>query len=179
MELEYNLSNEDSFINVLFASSQSLKIKKKKRREQYIYPAVYLTMLGILFYINNSPKGILITIILTSIWISLYPYLSRYSIRKKYFKNIGKEQSSDIKIKIKVDKDHFLVSDETGESRIKTTEIDKIIEIKNYFFIRINSTVHLIIPKNQFKDGILDQFIKKVQKWSKNDITEMPDWKWS
>lgn len=181
MELEYNLSYEDSFTGVLFATSQSPITGKRKFREQYIYPAVYLIMLSILFHMNDSLKGILITIILTSLWISFYPYISRFAIRRKYFRNSGSHKNSDIKtkVKLKADKEHFIVSDESGESKIGITDIDKIIETGNYFFIRISSKAHLIIPKNQFKESTLEVFIKKLQKLSKAEIALMPDWKWS
>ncbi len=181
MELEYTLSNKDSFTSVLFATSQSPITRKRRIREKYIYPAVYLIMLSILFHMNDFPAGILITIISTSLWISFYPFISRYAIRRKYFRNSGKQTNSNIKtkVKIKADKEYFTVTDESGESKITITDIDKIIEIKNYFFIRINSKAHLIIPKDQFKEGALDVFIKKIQKLSKADITVMLNWKWS
>ncbi len=181
MELEYTLSNEDSFTSALFVTSQSPVIKKRRRREQYIYPFVYLIMLGILFYINNSMKGILITMILTSLWVSLYPYLSKYAIRRKYFRNLKKQKNSDVKsnVKIKADKASLTVTNEAGQTKINMAEIDRIIEITNYFFIRINSKGHLVLPKAQFKTGELDAFIKKIQKSSNTDISQMMDWKWS
>jgi hypothetical protein len=180
MEIEYALTYEDSFTSILFATSQSPITGKRRTREQYIYPAVYLIMLSILFHMNDFLIGILIAVVLTSLWISFYPYISRFAIRRKYFRNSGKHKNSDIKtkVKLKADKEHLTVTDESGESKITITDIDKIIEIKNYFFLRINAKAHLIIPKNQFKESTLDVFIKKIQKLSKADITKMPDWKW-
>lgn len=181
MEIEYNLSIEDTFTSALFVTSQSPVVKKRRRREQYIYPAVYLALLGTLFYINNSLKGILITIIITSLWISFYPYLSKFAIKRKFFKNSGKRTKTGIQttVKLKTGKEDLTLSDPSGESKISASEIDKIIEIKNYFLIRMNSNAHLIIPKNQLNADTLDSFINQIRKLTKADIINMTDWKWS
>ena len=50
---------------------------------------------------------------------------------------------------IEFEDDAILSKDYTGESRIYLSEIEALIEINDYFFLKCNSGDTLIIPKNR------------------------------
>jgi len=176
MELEFSLSKEDILTGALFLVSQTSITKKRKFREQYIYPVIYCIMMGVLFYINNFFNGIIISVLMTILWMSLYPFLLKFLIRKNI--NKQKKNTEKARVTIKITNDYLDVVDQSGESKIKMPDINRIIEIKDYFLIGIKQTGHLTIPKNQIDTIILNAFIKKISELSNIELTDMMNWKW-
>ncbi len=106
-----------------------------------------------------------------------YPkyFIWRY---KKYYTAFIKENyanrfgQSEI---LEVMNDCILSKDSTGEGKIFLTEIERIDETKNHFFLKITSGLSLIIPKNQLEQ--LNKFKTKLQEIGLT-INDETNWVW-
>lgn len=178
MNLKYSLSRDDSLTGILFLISQAPVTRKRKYIEQYIFPVVYTVMGVILFHINNSGIGI-ITVILSGIfWIVLYPYISKYSIKRKYIKSTGAPKNNKSEVVLTVNPKNLIVNDETGEAKFSIADITRIVELNNCFLIGINYDRHLTVPKNSIETETLNQFIIKISTASQIKVSDMQNWKW-
>jgi hypothetical protein len=111
----------------------------------------------------------------------LYPSYER----KKYIKHYEKHIEENYKNRfgklesLEFEEKQILSKDYTGEGKLFLSEIEELNEIKDYFFLKFNSGVSLIIPKrgidnleqmNQFLNALCSRLNKKHN----IDL----DWRW-
>jgi hypothetical protein len=149
MKLEYSLEKSDFVVFQLYTASKSELIKRKRFRIRIIFPIIYIVLGFISLLINNITLGAFF-ILIGTIWYFFYPkyernqYIKHYQrhIEANYHNRFGKSET------IEFEDDAILSKDYTGESKLYLSEIEKINEIRGYFFLKFNSGVSLIIPKN-------------------------------
>ena len=179
MKIEYTLTEEDFLEYQLYTTSKSESIAKKRLIAKFAVPLMYI-LIGLAFYFyNNNQNAILICIFLSALWLLVYPFYSKYRYKQFYLKNIKRNYIDrlDHVDALKLgNNNYFYIIEQGKEGKIKTADVDKLIELKNHFFLQIKKGGAIIIPKNYvlntetFKKIIIDLNIDYV-----NDT----DWKWN
>ncbi len=76
---------------------------------------------------------------------------------------------------IEIHDDYIFNYDDTGEAKLYTTNIEELIETREYFYIRLKTSNKIIIPKRQVSNH--EQFLDKM-----NEIGFCPrkdlEWEW-
>jgi len=179
MTLKYSLSENDFLQHQLFISSTSETVKKK-RRNTWIMTTLVLLCLGFLFYQSGNKFFTYYFIGLGITALFFYPLYLKSYYKKHYqkfvadtYKNCFGEESTVI-----FREDYVEAFDKTGESKINYTQVEKIIEIGGYFFLRMKTGGSLIIPKRIEEVNTtrteLQNLANKVNVMYVTDL----DWKW-
>ncbi len=150
MEIEYKLSKEDYIEFQLFASTKSETIKRSKKRARNRVPIIYIILGTILLLFADVVIAIGFYLI-GILWYLFYPNLTKRRYIKHYTKYVDENFKNRFETNIKVNfpDNYELIEtiDIEGESNFKTSEIEKIFEIKRYIYVKMKSGSHLIIPK--------------------------------
>jgi len=180
MKLEYALEKSDFVVFQLYTASKSERIKRKRFRIKIIFPLIYL-VLGLFSLLINDIVLCIFFIIVGSAWYLFYPkyesnrYIKHYQsyIDENYKNRFGKSET------IEFEDDAILSKDYTGESKLYLSEIEELNEINEYFFLKFNSGVSLIIPKNGILSSEpLDRYLKDLSSRLKIKHYIDLDWKW-
>jgi len=148
MILEFELYEQDFLEFQLFAASQSKQISKNKLRS-WLLVTLMFAALAVVFYFKSGNSMAIYFGIATIAAALLYPkYLAWYY--KRHFTTYVKENYSyrfGEEVHIEIDNQTIFCKDKAGEGTINTSEIEKVDETDNHFFVKIKSGVSLIIPK--------------------------------
>lgn len=154
MKIEYTLGKSDFLTYQLYAASTSKNIKKNRRNARLI-PPVFFILVGIyLLYRDNSPIGILMFVVLSILWFFFYPMYQKYKYERHYKKHIDENYANRINLSttIEFEKEYITSKNKIGESKIKTSEIKKMIELKSHYLFELLDKQALIIPKISIED---------------------------
>lgn len=152
MLLEYKIEEQDFLDFQLFTASKSKRINKKKRNSWILLTIILLTF-AFYFYLNQNYVLAVYFGIIAIACALFYPkyfkwrYKNHYKsyIRENYSKRFGETVIIDIK-------DGFIYSkDNTGEGKINLTSIERVDETDKHFFLKMNTGISLIIPKNNIQ----------------------------
>ncbi|MFI1772354.1 YcxB family protein [Thalassobellus citreus] len=162
MKLEYSLTNDDFLEHQLYEASKSKRIKRKRFKMRIINPVLFLTF-GIFSYLSDNRLLFpLIMLVFAVLWFFFYPIRAKKTHIKHYKNHIKDHYKNRINklVKLEFNENYIHMYDDTSESKIKTSEIKSLIELKNHFFLKLNTDISLIIPKkiieniNDFKEEI-------------------------
>lgn len=150
MEIEYKLNRIDYIEFQLFASTKSETSKRSKKRARNRVPIIYM-VLGTILLIFADMTIAIVFYLIGILWYLLYPNW----IKRRYVKHYTKYVEENFKnrfetpIKVNFPENYELIetTDIEGESKFKTSEIEKIFDIKRFIYIKMNSGSYLIIPK--------------------------------
>lgn len=160
MKLEYSLNNDDFLEYQLYEASKSKRIKNNRFKTKITFPIIYLILGVFSLIINDRLLFPIIMFLLAALWFLLYPIRSKKRHIKHYKNHIKETYKNRINrnIELEFNKDHVYVKDSGSESKIDTSEIKSLIELKNHFFLKLNTDMSLVIPKrvinnlNNFKE---------------------------
>ncbi|WNH11526.1 YcxB family protein [Thalassobellus suaedae] len=162
MTLEYSLTNDDFLEHQLYEASKSKRIKSKRFKIRIINPVLFI-ILGIFSYLSDNKLFFpLIMLVFAVLWFFLYPIRAKKNHIKHYKNHIKDNYKNRIDklVKLEFNENYIHMHDDTSESKIKTSEIKSLIELKNHFLLKLNTDMSLIIPKrvienvNVFKEKI-------------------------
>ncbi len=155
MEIEFSLSRADYIDFQLFAATKSEIIKKNKRKVRNRLPIIYLILGTILLILEDKAFSIIFYLI-GVLWYLLYPTLTKKRYARHYEKYVDENFKNrfDTLINVKFPDNHELIEtvDFEGESKFKTSEIEKIFEISRFIYIKMKSGSHFIIPKYKIEN---------------------------
>ena len=155
MEVEYSLSRADYIDFQLFAATKSEIVRKNRKKARNRLPIIYLLLGTILLTIDDKIFAILFYSI-GILWYILYPTLTKKRYTKQYEKYLDENFKNryDTSIRVKLAENYELIEtiDNEGESKFKTSEIEKIFEINRFFYIKMKSGTYLIIPKYKIEN---------------------------
>jgi hypothetical protein len=156
MEIEFSLSRADYIDFQLFAATKSERIKKNKRNARNRLPIIYLIIGTILLVVVEDIIFAIIFYLFGVLWYLLYPTLTKRRYAKHYEKYVDENFKNryDTLIKFNLLDNYELIEtiDFEGESKFKTSEIEKIFEIKRFIYIKMKSGSHFIIPKYKIEN---------------------------
>ena len=180
MKLEYKLEKSDFMVFQLYTASRSDRIKRKRFRNKIIIPLIYLA-LGLISLLINEIALCIFFILVGSAWYFFFPkyernrYVKHYQsfIEENYNNRFGKSETIEFENEVILSKDY------TGESKIFLSEIEELNEINEYFFLKFNSGVSLIIPKNGILSSEpLGKYLVDLSTRFKIKHNIDLDWKW-
>jgi hypothetical protein len=179
MELEYTLEKSDFLTYQLFTASQSKSTKNKRLFRWLAIPVLYI-LLGIILYCLREIAFLIAFVTIAIIWFAFFPAYSRWKYKKHFSKHIDEHYKNRFNILCKtvLTEEEIQLSDKTGNTSIKLTEVENIFVISSHVFIKMNSGVSLLIPRDKVDSRILDTFISKLEKSAKIKKTNMTGWKW-
>jgi len=174
MELKYSLTKLDYLTYQLFQASQSKHLRKIKLITWFLIPVLYITI-GIIGLVN-----LIISIGGSILWLIIFPYFTRWVIKNNYSKLIDEQLGNriDKTSKISLENNKILLSDETSERKINTSEVSDIFEIASHVFIRLQQGVSIILPKDKIAKESVASFVSALENQTDINKTEMLDWKW-
>ncbi len=83
-----------------------------------------------------------------------YKKYHKIYIEENYSKRFGQEEI------IEINSDSIFSKNKTGEAKINISEVEKIDETENHFFLKISSGLSLLIPKRELTS--VDVFREKL-----------------
>ncbi|PWG05107.1 YcxB family protein [Polaribacter aquimarinus] len=177
MKITYQLKNSDFLEYQLYTSSKSKLHKKKRLRSRIIVPIFYF-LFG--FYLSNKNDNLLffaVFSLVSIIWFLLYPLYSRWKYKNHFKKHIKENYKNRINksVEILFDDEIIKTKDYSSESKINKTELKELIETKNHYFLKLQTDLSIIIPKDSFVNQ--EEFIKRVKDYGVDYIDEL-SWVW-
>ena len=180
MTLRYSLSEDDYLTHQLYIASKTERIKKQRRRSWLILTFCSL-VLSFLFSENDNKVMMYYFLALGIIILIFYPFYQRRYYRNHYQKYIKENYKNKInEITNLIFGDTFVESfDRTGEGKMYLSEFEKLIEIKEYFFIGLKTGGSLIIPKLKLENiEETKLFLKNLAEKLQIEYSSALDWKW-
>jgi hypothetical protein len=172
--LEYKITKSDYLSHLLYSASHSKMLQKGRWKTRVRVPIVYILGSFILWYLHLTGLAILFFIFGT-LWYFIYPLWSkRYYI--KYYQEVINENNKgndDRPVLVRLNNEYIFTNAEAGEMKIKTKEINEIIELSDLILLKMKNS-SIIIPKKQISDlpalaGWLKQFSIELGINYKND----------
>ena len=177
MVYEYQLGEADFIEYQLFTVSKSPLMLRKKRNSRILLTIGASCIAGY-FYANDN-VGMSYYFALIALLTSLfYPKYYKWRnkkhftnfIRANYVSRFNKPSS------IELTSSQIIARDESGEGRVQLTEVDKVSETKNHFFLKMKSNDSLIIPKAKLSNN---QDLKAEFNKLNILIEDELEWEWS
>lgn len=176
MEFTYKLESIDFLKYQLFTASKSKQIAKKK-----MYGWLVFTLAAALFalycYFNNSTALGVYFGVIAAVWGLFYPKYFSWKYYKHYKSFVTKNYESRFgkTTRVTFSKTHIIATDDSGEGKIKLTEIANVNETSQHLFISFLSGASLIIPKNELVNlNELKEHLTKIG----CSINRELDWRW-
>lgn len=181
MKLNYNLSEQDLLTFQLYTASNSSYIRRARRINWLVVPILYFVF-SVVLYLADSLNFSIGFMLLAILWLIFYPLFQKNRYEKgykrhniEYFKN-----RFDKPIELSFTKEYIASKDESGEGKMKLSELEALHEIQDYYFLKFNSGVSLIIPKKEVAE--LDKLKKLLENLAEKLGIEYKinlEWKWS
>ncbi|MFV0472052.1 MAG: YcxB family protein [Paludibacteraceae bacterium] len=176
MTIEYKINEQDFIDFQLFTASKSDRINRKKKTERILL-TIGSFIIALCFYLtHNTPMMIYFGLVAVVCGL-FYPkyFVWRY---KKYYKSHIKEYYSKRfgqTERIEINNDSVFLKDKIGEGKINLSEIDKIDETNDHFFLKVSTGVSLIIPKREIPNPyvVRDKFADIGLR-----VNDETNWKW-
>jgi len=163
MEFTYKLESVDFLQYQLFTASKSNRITKKKMYGWLVF-SLAASLFAVYCYFNDSTALAIYFGVIAAVWGLFYPkyfswkYYKHYKsfINENYTNRFGKTTT------ISLSKDYVIATDDSGEGKIKTSDIVTVNETSQYLFITFSSGESLIIPKKELAnfDELKNSFVK-------------------
>jgi len=81
-------------------------------------------------------------------------------------------------ITLNINEDNFNIANRESESKINISQLQRIIETKNHFFIKLNPEI-IIIPKSEMELRNFDKNeLYELAKRQKVEVENQLNWKW-
>ncbi len=179
MKIEYTLKEEDFLEYQLYTTSLSKAITKKRLIARFAVPILYVLVAIFFYFYDNNQDAILICIFLGALWLLFYPFYSKHKYKRSYLKHIKKsyadrlDQVDALKLG---NSTYFYIKEQGKEGKIRTTDVDKLIELKDHFFLQMKKQGAIIIPKNYVLNT--EAFKKKIAELN-IDYLNKTDWRWN
>lgn len=177
MKLQYYLSLSDFLEYQLYTSSKSQLHKKKRFRSRVSIPILYFLIGLFLSYQNNDITLVFVFSIVSILWFLFYPMYSKWRYKKYFLKYIKENYKKRINKEVELifKGNHIYGKDVSSETKINSSEIKELIEIKSHFFIKFKTDISLIIPKHCIQNQ--EEFKKIFSDLKVGYINEIT-WKW-
>ncbi|MFV0481537.1 MAG: YcxB family protein [Campylobacteraceae bacterium] len=181
INLTYFLDENDYLEFQLYTASKSKRVKKMMLFDKLVLPLIY-TVIAIAGYVLNLNVIFYLSfVVLAILWFFLYPKYNKFRYKKHYLFSIREHFSKALneEITLLLDDKFLKTSTKSANSSINTSEIECINEIKNHIFIKLNSGVSIILPKDKIED--ISAVINELEKLSQSlNITynKELDWNW-
>ena len=180
MTLTYSLSEPDFYTFQLFTASKSKRIKNQIIKNWIIISLCFLT-LSYTFYDLKMFSLTYYFLGCSVVGLIFYPFYLKWRYKKHYKKHVTETYSNRFGevVNLEITDSHFESSTDSSESKISLTELEKITETENYYFIKLKSAATFIIPKIQLKNLTeVNTFLQNLCVRLKVEFAIELNWKW-
>lgn len=175
MTLEYKINEQDFLDFQLFTASKSDRINKKKRNG-WISLTLGSIIIALYFYLGENTEMTIYFGLVAMVCGLFYPKYFKWRY-KKHYKNYIQDNYSNRFGQIaylEIGSDYILSKDKTGEGKIILSEIERVDETDDHFFLKISTGMSLLIPKRELND------IDKLRdKFKEIELTINDETKWT
>ena len=154
IKIQFALHKADFLMYQLFVASQSSKLKERRNRTKKIIPLLYLILGAIMYVPLEQPIFGAVFAIIAVGWFFFWPireksiYLKYYgAYADEYYINRYGEQ-----MELVFDAEYIYMKTNYSESKIILSHIERLDEIRDYFFIKLLSGASFILPKKKIAD---------------------------
>lgn len=161
MKLEYKTYESDFLEFQLFTASKSERINRKKRNG-WAFLTIGSIVISGYFYLNENTVMTIYFGLCAVVFGLFYPsyfkwrYKQHYkqSVKENYSQRFGKSEV------VEIHGDSITTKDSSGEGKIYISEIDRVDETNNHFFLKLSTGLSLLIPKAELANvnGVRDKF---------------------
>lgn len=176
MKLEYILEKKDFIEYHLFSISENKKTKKIMNTTKFMIVGFFI-YIGINMYNKNNIEFAIILGIIAILTFIFFNKLYKSKLRKHFSKIVKNSYAKRIgeKETMEFNSEFIITKDKTGEGKTKISEIEKINETKDNFFIKLSNGSSFIVSKKGINNIKL---IKNKWKELKIPISEHLSWEW-
>jgi hypothetical protein len=157
-------NNADDYLGYhMYMASQSGVIVRRKKSVRYIFAIIYM-LLGIYFSATNELILGAVFIFLGIIWFVFFPSLNKTSSSKFYRKYILENYKNKLgrQITLVTEPEYIFASDGHSESKVPASEFEKLIEIRDAFYLKLKSASSFIVPKAMVDPAAFKSEIAKL-----------------
>jgi hypothetical protein len=174
--IEYELNENDHLSFQLYLASHTKRIVTQRVLTIVLAPALWL-IFALLMRHRIGDSLLIITIAMSALWLILYPLRSHFQYRKFYRRHIRENYAKYLNRKTTLEiADGFLASrSDAGESKIRISEVEKVVETRDHYFVYISKGAALILKK--ITPGAND-FILDLCRMTNLSVTDDIAWKW-
>jgi hypothetical protein len=170
----YTLSLQD----VLTYNRYNLSLKKRKgfTIARLILSFYFVLLAGAMIYIESYIIGGLFIVIAIA-----YPFLSKAYMKWAYSNAFKKAIVTDCKgmidspITFQLSAENIVIEDQGGQCNYRLSSVESVIEISDYFFIKISNSHVVIVPKDD--EELNDSIRKMIADHNLNHVVNL-DWKY-
>ncbi|MCK8521059.1 YcxB family protein [Aquimarina sp. D1M17] len=176
MKFEYILEEKDFVDFHLFSIDENKNSKKIKNIGKLVVTGI-LVYFSINMYTSNNLEFAIILGVLAILALLFFDRLYQSKLKKHFSKIARQSYAGRIgeKETMEFTSEHLITQDKTGEGKTKLSEIDKVNETKNNFFIKLTNGASFIVSKNGLDNPNL---IKSKLNELNIPIDENLDWEW-
>ena len=149
MELFYRLYEEDYLQHELYCATKSRSVIESRKRSRFSI-VVFLVIASVLFLSGNHYLLAMYLFVAAIIVYLLYPAVLRKQYEKHY-RNLIKEtypDKKDEKSSVELTEYGITIKNPYSEYKVSWIEVNRVVEIGQYFFIGIGPS-NIIIPKTK------------------------------
>lgn len=180
MTIEFTLIKEDLLQLQLFMASISEQVRKARRKTHLLIPVIYMIFAAVLLITTDWFLGI-VFISVGVVWYFVYPSYQAKQYKKVYSKHVDESQIKRTlqPTELTFEDEYITGKDYSGESKFKINIVERIDEVRDYCFLKLNSGSGLVIPVSRLSDR--EGFVEYLKNMAaKNGIEYKVDmeWKW-
>lgn len=179
IELKYRLTDKDYLSHQLYVATESSHVKKTRNRAR-IFGSLTFAIFSLLFLVLGNYFITISFLIFCPLWFFIYPIWERRYYVKFYKRYINEHYANRInkEVSITISVDEILIKDSSGESKLFSSEITKIVELPLQILLQLKSGASLIIPKRESNSEYLIPDLKSLAKLLKIEYSDKNEWSW-
>lgn len=153
MLFTFKIEQNDFLTFQLHTVSKSSTVLKTRRRGQLLTSIAGVLLALNLFVTGSKIAAVVMLAVAISIYL-LYPRYHRWKLKSHFLKfskkNYGSQFGQEESIETK--SDHIISKNISGEGKVKSSELVELMEIQNYFFLKMKNGSSIILPKRDIKE---------------------------
>ncbi|MEO5890891.1 MAG: YcxB family protein [Ferruginibacter sp.] len=180
MTFTFTLTENDLLQSQLFIASKTARIKRQRVKTWLVY-SIAILLIGLMFYQSGNIVMTYYCLIFGIIFLCFFPLYQKSYYKKHYQRFIADTYKNRFgkTTTINFTEQYIETIDITGESKINLQEVENITETSNYFYVKMKTGGHLVIPKQ--KPGNIEQLRQEFKsicgKLSVHFIDDLT-WRW-
>jgi len=162
MKLTYLVDENDYLEFLMYNSSKSEQHKKSRMRSRIIISAVCLAV-GAWLYSGGLIIAAAVYVFLGVLAFLFYHKYSKRRYKRFFEKSVAERYTSAVNqtLEIELTPEYINAIDDTSESKVKTSAVLDLIELKDHFLFRLSAVQSFVIPKRCLDN--VDEFRQYVQ----------------
>lgn len=162
MKLTYLVDEKDHLEYLMYNSSKSEQHKKSRLRSRWIITGVCV-LVALWMYSSGLYMAAGIYFLLAIIAFAFYNKYSKRRYSRFFQKSVAERYNDSINqnIEIEMTPEYIAASDDSSDSKIKTSAVLDLTELNDHFLLRMSAVQSFVIPKRCLES--VDQFKQYVQ----------------